>query len=69
MRGKYTGKYDGDCYYDVGQPGTTFGGWAATILHESIHSCGWDDETWNNPRSVYDQVFSNVMQRCAGVPY
>ena len=44
MRGKYTGKYDGDCYYDTGAPRTTFGGWSATILHESIHSCGCDDE-------------------------
>ena len=69
MRGDYTGRTYGDCYYDVGPPGTTFGGWSATIFHESIHSCGWDDETWHENPTTYDRVFSNIMQRCAGVPY
>jgi RHS repeat-associated protein len=68
MRGEYTGGglEGGRCSYDMGS------GWGPAIFHEAVHTCGMDQESYPDPRSSrtspYSALFSQIMQRCAGVP-
>jgi|SRR5690349_77095 len=65
MRGAFTGggPDGGNCYADMGY------GWAQTIFHEAIHSCGMDQESWSDPPQPYTHLFQKIMLTCTGVIY